>query len=272
MLFDVARIGQWRLFAQHVLNCFRLRYNGSVDTPRIARWFTIFACLTAIAQEASTPQPPVFRLGPGIAAPFVVAKAKPEYSAEARLAKLEGSVLLSVVVNADGQPRDIQVDRPLGLGLDESAIENVRHWQFKPGTKDGTAVAVRVNEEVFFHTQRDLWDWHAVRVVFALPDGAARPVVIKTKFPATVDEEENASVTVAFDVPPSGVPAKAMVVKSSNSKWEKDLLAALRQGWRFRPGTIDGKPASVHAWFEFVRGSHSPIPPAQIPAAGIPVR
>jgi TonB family protein len=213
----------------------------------------------------------VFRLGPDIAAPFVVAKAKPEYTEEARLAKLEGSVLLSVVVDAAGQPSDIQVDRPLGLGLDESAVENVRHWQFKPGTKAGVAVAVRVNQEVFFHTQRDLWDWHAVRAIFASPDGAARPVVIKTTFPATVDEEENASVTIAFDVGRNGAPANASVLKSSNSKWEKELLAALREGWRFRPGTQNGKPVVVRAWFEFVRGSHSPIPPAPIPGA-IPAR
>jgi TonB family protein len=204
-------------------------------------------------------------------APFVVAKAKPQYSAEALLAKLEGSVLLSVVVDAAGQPGDIHVDRPLGLGLDENAVENVRHWQFKPGTKAGTAVAVRANEEVFFHTQRNLWDWHAVRVVFDLPDGAARPVLIKTKFPATVDEEANASVTIALDIGPSGVPANASVLKSSDPKWEQDLLAAVREGWRFRPGTQNGKAVVTRAWFEFVRGSHSPIPPAQIPRA-LPAR
>ena len=271
MLFDVGRIGQWRVFAQHVLSRFRLRYNRSVNAANVDRLLAFLMCLTAAAQQAPNPQLTVFRLGPGIAAPFVVSKAEPEYTPEARLAKLEGSVLLSVVVDAAGQPSDMHVDRSLGLGLDESAVENVRRWQFKPGTKDGSAVAVRVNEEVFFHTKRDLWDWHAVRVVFALPDGATRPVVIKTKFPATVDEEENASVTIAFDVPPSGVPARAMVVKSSDPKWEKDLLESLR-GWRFRPGTQNGKPVVVRAWFEFVRGSHSPIPPAEIPPASIPAR
>jgi TonB family protein len=227
------------------------------------------AGFAAAAQEAPAPAPTVLRLGPGIAAPFVVAKAKPEYSEEALLAKLEGGVLLSVVVDADGKPRDIHVDRPLGLGLDESAIENVRHWQFRPGTKGGTSVAVQVNEEVFFHTARTLWDWHAVRALFQVPDGAARPIVIKTKFPATVGEdnaeEENASVTISFDIDKKGVPANARVAKSSNSKWEKDLLAALGSGWRFRPGLRDGKPVEVRAWFEFVRGSHSPIPPAPIP-------
>jgi len=216
-------------------------------------------CLGAAAQE-----PTAFRLGPGIAPPFVVAKAKPEYTAEALLAKLEGSVLLSVVVDATGQPRDIHVDRPLGLGLDESAVENVRHWQFKPGTKAGAAVPVQVNEEVFFRTGRKLWDWHAVRAVFFLPDGVTRPVLIKTKFPLAVDEEENASVTISFDVQPNGVPSNEAVEKSSNPKWEKDLLSAL-QSWSFRPGLRDGKPTLVRAWFEFVRGSHSPIPPAAIP-------
>ena len=242
-----------------------------MDTARIAGWFIFFPCLTAAAQQVPSPQPPVFHLGPDISAPFVVAKAKPEYTEEARLAKLEGSVLLSVVIDTGGQPGDIHVDRPLGLGLDESAAENVRHWQFKPGTKAGTPVAVRVNEEVFFHTQRNLWDWHAARVVFDLPAGATRPVVIKTKFPATVDEEENASVTIAFDVGRNGVPANASVVKSSNPKWEKDELAAVRAGWRFRPATQNGKPVVLRAWFEFVRGSHSPIPPAPITRA-VPAR
>lgn len=197
--------------------------------------------------------------------PFVVSKAKPVYTDEARLAKLEGSVLLSLVVNADGQAQNVQVARPLGLGLDESAIENVHAWQFRPGTKDGKPAAIVVNEEVFFRPQRTLWDWHTVRAIFVTPAGVERPAVVKTKFPATVDEEQNASVTIAFDVGTNGVPGNAVIVKSSDRKWENDLLAALREGWRFRPATQDGKPAVVRAQFEFVRGSHSPIPPAPVP-------
>jgi TonB family protein len=230
-----------------------------LDAANIARGLLF---LTALAAA----EPPVFRPGPEVTAPFVVAKAPPAYSDEARLAKLEGSVLLSLVVGADGQPRDIQVVRPLGLGLDENAVENVRAWQFKPGTKKGVPVDVLVNEEVFFRPQRTLWDWHVVRAVFEPPSLAMRPVLIKVRFPATVDLEQNASVTIAFDIAPSGIPIHLSVVKSSDARWESELLAAVREGWRFRPGTNDGKPATVPAWFEFVRGSHSPIPPALIPA------
>jgi TonB family protein len=218
--------------------------------------------LTSAAQES-----PVFRPGPDVTAPFVVAKADPVYAEEARLAKLEGSVQLSLVVGADGQPRDIQVVRPLGLGLDESAVENVRAWQFKPGAKKGTPVAVLVKVEVFVHPRRNLGDWHVVRAAFRLTAINIRPTLVEAKFPATVDLEENASVTMAFDISPQGVPLNLLIVKSSDAKWEKELLAAVRQGWRFRPGIVDGKPATVPAWFEFVRGSHSPIPAVPIPPA-----
>jgi TonB family protein len=176
----------------------------------ILRSIASLACLIGAAQEA-----PVFRPGPDVTAPFVIAKATPAYTEEARLAKLEGSVLLSLVVGADGQPRDIQVGRALGLGLDEKAVENVRAWQFKPGTKKGIPVAVRVQEEVFFRPERTLWDWHVVRAAFRLPTLETRPVLIKVKFPPTVDLEENASVTIAFDISPKGVPANLDIVKSS---------------------------------------------------------
>jgi TonB family protein len=219
----------------------------------------LLTCVTAAAQSS------VFRPGPDIIAPFVIAKAKPVYTEEARLAKLEGAVLLSLVVGADGQPRDIQVTRPLGLGLDESAVENVRAWRFKPGTRNETPVDVRVNEEVFFRSPRTLWDWHVVRVVFHPPALGTRPVLIQTKFPATIDEEENASVTIACDVGPKGVPLNIRVVKSSDPKWEQQLLASVRKSWRFRPASMDGQSVMTPAWFEFVRGSHSPIPPAVIP-------
>jgi TonB family protein len=221
-----------------------------------------FLFLTVLSPAA---QAPAFHLGPDIVAPFVVTKAMPAYTGEARLAKLEGSVLVSLVVGADGRASEVQVARPLGLGLDESALENVRGWQFRPGTKGGAPLAVQVNEEVFFRPQRTLWDWHAVRAIFRPPDRATRPVLIQVSFPATTELEQNASVTIGFDVGPKGVPANLRVLKSSSAIWEAELMTAVRDGWRFRPGTLDDKPVTVPAWFEFVRGSHSPIPPAQIP-------
>jgi hypothetical protein len=111
-----------------------------------------------------------------------------------------------------------------------------------------------------------LWDWHLVRAIFQPAPQVKRPVLIAARFPPTVDIEENASVTVAFDVGPGGVPTRLRAVKSSSARWEDEVLKALHDGWRFRPGNLNDKPVAVPAWLEFVRGSHSPIPPAEIPA------
>lgn len=92
----------------------------------------------------------VYRLGGGVLAPRLVKKIEPEYSEEARKAKWHGTVVMSVVVDEKGRPRDIRVLRRLGLGLDEKAIDAVQRWEFKPGTLNGKPVAVQAVVEVNF--------------------------------------------------------------------------------------------------------------------------
>ena len=82
--------------------------------------------------------------------PRTIYDPEPEYSEEARKAKYQGTVILQVVIDAEGRPRDIRTARTLGLGLDEKAIEAVRTWRFQPAMKDGRAVAVLVNIQVSF--------------------------------------------------------------------------------------------------------------------------
>jgi TonB family protein len=75
---------------------------------------------------------------------------EPEYSAEARAAKYAGTVLLKVEISPDGMTRNVRVVRPLGLGLDEKAVQAVNQWRFQAGTKDGQAVTVAATIEVNF--------------------------------------------------------------------------------------------------------------------------
>ena len=93
----------------------------------------------------------VFRVGGGVSAPKVIYKLDPEYSTEARQAKYQGTVVLSVIVDADGHTRQVHVARSLGMGLDEKAVEAVRQWRFEPARKDGRPVPVAVDVEVAFH-------------------------------------------------------------------------------------------------------------------------
>ena len=82
--------------------------------------------------------------------PAVSSKCAPRYTEEARRAKLEGVVLLYIEVAPDGRARSIRVTRPLGMGLDESAVEAVQQWRFSPGKKDGKPITVAAVIEVRF--------------------------------------------------------------------------------------------------------------------------
>ena len=78
-------------------------------------------------------------------------RASSEYSEEARKAKYQGTVVLWLVVDANGRPQQIRVQRALGMGLDEKALEAVRKYKFKPAMKDGkTPVPVMITIEVNF--------------------------------------------------------------------------------------------------------------------------
>ncbi len=92
----------------------------------------------------------IYGKGGGLVAPRAIYDPEPEYSDEARRNKFQGDVVLWVVIGADGTPRDIRVQRSLGMGLDEKAVAAVKNWRFQPAMKDGRAVTVQVSIEVNF--------------------------------------------------------------------------------------------------------------------------
>jgi TonB family protein len=91
-----------------------------------------------------------YSVGGGITAPIPIYKPEPPYSEEARKAKYQGTVVLLIIVDTQGSVSDARVVKPLGLGLDEKALETVRTWKFKPGMRNGIPVPVRVMVEVTF--------------------------------------------------------------------------------------------------------------------------
>jgi len=91
-----------------------------------------------------------YRVGGGVSAPRAIYQPDPEYSEEARKAKYQGTVVLWCVVDPNGRVTDVRVQRSLGMGLDEKAMEAVKMWKFEPAKKDGQNVAVQINIEVNF--------------------------------------------------------------------------------------------------------------------------
>jgi TonB family protein len=88
--------------------------------------------------------------GNGIVVPKLIYAPEAEFSDDARRNKYQGTCMLSIIVDTQGNPQNVHVIRALGMGLDEKALEAVRRYRFKPGTKDGKAVPVLISVAVDF--------------------------------------------------------------------------------------------------------------------------
>jgi protein TonB len=82
--------------------------------------------------------------------PIVISDSRPVYTEETMRAKIDGTVIVSCVVETDGTVREVTVVKSLDSVLDEQAVIAARKWQFTPGTKDGKPVRVRVTLEMTF--------------------------------------------------------------------------------------------------------------------------
>lgn len=94
---------------------------------------------------------PIYKIGDNISAPQIIHSIEAQFTTEARRAKYQGVCLIGLIVNAQGNPVNVHVVRPLGMGLDQKAIEAVRKYKFRPAMKDGkTPVPVMITIEVGF--------------------------------------------------------------------------------------------------------------------------
>jgi TonB family protein len=90
----------------------------------------------------------------GVTPPKTISAPDPEYSEQARQKRYEGTVRLWCIVDVDGLLKDIRVQRSLGEGLDQKAIEAVKKWKFRPATFEGDPVPVKINIDVNFRLRR----------------------------------------------------------------------------------------------------------------------
>jgi TonB family protein len=93
-----------------------------------------------------------YRPGAGITLPRVLREVKPQYTADAMRAKVQGSVWLECIVMPDGAVGNVRVTRSLDpiFGLDQEAIKAAKQWRFSPGMRQGEPVPVIITIELTF--------------------------------------------------------------------------------------------------------------------------
>ena len=101
--------------------------------------------------DDNTPGDEIYHVGNGTSPPRPIYTPEPEFSEEARHARFQGVVVMTVVVNKTGNIVRIKLARAVGKGLDENAMEELKTWRFEPATRKGQPVAVEMNIEVAFN-------------------------------------------------------------------------------------------------------------------------
>ena len=93
-----------------------------------------------------------YRPGSGIENPRLLREVKPQYTADAMRAKIQGTAVLDCVVNTDGAVSECQIARSLdsSFGLDQEAVKAAKQWKFVPGRRMGQPVPVLVTIELTF--------------------------------------------------------------------------------------------------------------------------
>lgn len=162
------------------------------------------------------------------------------------MAELEGTVVLKAVIDEEGFATNPEVIEPLGLGLDEKAIEAVKLWHFDPRVNQSSAYAPRIIVEFRLPSKQSLW--HLIRAQFDAPPGVARPVFASVLYPigagigpdameegrVLVSIGRLATAKVTLDVDQHGVPEHFQVANTSEEVWRPEATALVGQ-WRFTP-------------------------------------
>lgn len=191
-----------------------------------------------------------------------VQKVDPEYTQQARLAELEGTVVLRGFIGSEGFARNLEVAESIGLGLDEKAMEAVKQWAFQPMTNP-TAFLIPVSFRLPTKQSR----WHLINARFDTPPGVSSPVFNSALYPSGAgigpEAMEEGSVLVAigrlataklnFYVDEHGMPVNFTVVSSSEPVWGSEATALVGR-WRFTPAMKNGIAVSVPSTVELVWG------------------
>jgi TonB family protein len=202
-----------------------------------------------------------------IVPPKVIERVEPEYSDEARLVSLEGTVQMVCEIGEDGSLRDVSIKQGLGLGLDEKAVEAVRKWKFAPGTFDGRPVAMKTTVEVeYSRASGRAPRWHLGGAEFHPPEGASHPVITSAPFPAgnhlspqaekwalRAPAARSFKATISFEIDEQGAPGRFGIDTGTLPGFGEDAIAFLR-GWRLTPGLKDRAAIAVPCKFDFVWG------------------
>jgi len=203
-----------------------------------------------------------------------------KYTEQARQARVEGNLILTLIITAKGKPENIRVIKSLGNGLDEEAVIAAQQWRFTPGTYGGRPVAVAARMSIWFTN----CNAYGVSAIVPAPDAsysisetvkgashitrelracgldpkqmmrkeACAPMPVHLpRFPdSSHPMEVEGKIRLSLQILLDGTTGDIRVVNSLDKILDEEAVITAAQ-WRFRPALYKGQPAPARTTAEF---------------------
>ncbi len=111
------------------------------------------ALWTACDNSPTEPCPGPMAVSGNVTPPVKIYTPQPQYTEEARRARIQGVVILQTIIDCRGDVTEVTVLKGLPMGLTESAVAAVSQWRFEPARVDGRPISVYYNLTVNFRLQ-----------------------------------------------------------------------------------------------------------------------
>jgi TonB family protein len=189
-----------------------------------------------------------YHVGGDVKAPVAISRVEPLYPEQARNERISGIVILETLIDHNGVVKDITVRKPLPLGLSEAAVDAVKQWTFKPGTRNGEAVDVIFDLTINFKLDKKESEPVSDEGALRVGGDVLAPVAIEKVEAAYTEEARQARISgiiiLEVIIGRDGLVKTAKVLKPLPFGLNQSAIDAVSQ-WKFNPGTLAGKPVDV---------------------------
>jgi TonB family protein len=149
--------------------------------------------------------------------------------------------------------RDVQILKSAGYGMDDKAIEAVRKWRFRPGTKEGKPVDVRIQVGLSFSVAPEKNTWGAGPLLFDRSPGFNSPILKSGSMPKAVRQSGGETVVLQFIVNSAGDLTDVHALYGENSTSLPALIASV-SNWKFAPASDGNTSVSATGKVLLVKG------------------
>ncbi len=209
---------------------------------RLAPCFLLMLCVAIAAAQA---MPDRVRVSSGVTSGLLQTKVNPNYPPLARQARIQGAVILRVVISKTGDVQDVQLisGHPM---LAPAAIEAVKQWKYRPYLLNGDPVEVETQVQVNF-TLSDVRMPLGPNGLLQISESVMRPLRTSTVDPAypplAVETHVQGPVILNIDINASG-EVETVTPFTGNPMLMQSAIVVVRQ-WKYRPYLLNGEPAKV---------------------------